>query len=88
MDDRPDVGPLAIDFQMKQDFAGAAFISRDLIPLKVNRAQVLRLKKAFAVQGRGAEDFVVGQATTQVSFISGTKLSVVHPTTDFTHLFP
>jgi hypothetical protein len=88
MDDRSNVGPLAINFQVKQDFAGPAFISRDLIPLKVNRTQVIRLKKAFAVQGRGAEDFVVGQATAQVSFVSRTKLSVVHPTTDFTHLFP
>ena len=60
MDDRPDVGPLAIDFQMKQDFASAAFIARELISLEVNCAKVVWLKKAFAVQGRGAKDFIFG----------------------------
>jgi hypothetical protein len=73
---------------MKQDFAGAAFVARELISFEVNCTQVLRLKKAYAVQRRGAEDFIVGLATAQVPFISRTKLSVVHPTTDFTHLFP
>jgi hypothetical protein len=52
----PDVGPLAIDFQMKQDFASAAFSARELISLEVNCAKVVWLKKAFAVQGRGAKD--------------------------------
>lgn len=79
---------LAINFQVQQNFAGSALLPRQLIALKVNGAEVIWLEKTFAMQGRSAENLVLRQTTTQVSFIRSTKLSVIHAATDFTHLFP
>ncbi len=81
--DALDVRSLFVDFQMEQGFARSLLDAGDLLSGHIDRGDVLRFEKAFAVHGRCAEDFIVADANRDVSIVRCCEAFVVQTAAHF-----
>ena len=82
MDDRLDVAPRLHDREVQQDLARPLPLSRDLVPLQIDGADVVRRHVTLADHRRRAKDFVLTDADRQVAVVGRGKPLLINPPAD------
>ena len=82
MDDALDVGPLAQNRQMQQNFAASLTAAGNLLALHVDDAQIFGLHKALGDERWRTEHFLLVQPVADVAVVAGGKALVVNPPAD------
>ena len=81
------VGPVLVDRQVQQDFAGALARAGELLAVVVDLADVLGLHEALGHHRRRAEDFLVVEPDGDVAVVGGGEALGVNAPADLADLF-
>ena len=80
------VRPLPVDLQMQQRLARPLLDPGKLLARHIDQANILRLQKAFAVQRRRAQDFVLADANGDIPIIRRREPLGINPPPDFANV--
>ncbi len=87
MDDGVDVGPILVDRQVQQHFAGPLARAGELLAFVIDLADVLGLQEALGHHRRRAEDFPLVEPDGDIAVVGGGEALGVKPPADLADLF-